>query len=266
MSVATKVTKSACPAIRPSALLRVRALHRRSEGRLTRAVPGPLSLSPHPCGSPLYATIPLTLLKGRLELPESHVSSPAPTLCVGANPVRSSSQSCRPVQNNEWTEGMGTINARSARKSHQATRSPNPVRRPSGGVAQGDEPHGCGERTRRPRLKGHGRPLCAGPRSGAGGREVWRRSRQTRMSGCAFFCLLFFVPGGDPQTKKSKAPCRAQSVALCRGKCCVQAIECGPPVWGAANCPDPLAQRLNCAIPELSVALPKAPENRGVPL
>ena len=81
-----------------------------------------------------------------------------------------------------------------------------PVRRPSGGVAQGDEPHGCGERTRRPRLKGHGRPLCAGPRSGAGGREVWRRSRQTRMSGCAFFCLLFFVPGGDPQTKKSEAP------------------------------------------------------------
>ena len=158
MSVATKVTKSACPAIRPSALLRVRALHRRSEGRLTRAVPGPLSLSPHPCGSPLYATIPLTLLKGRLELPDSHVSSPAPTLCVGANPVRSSSQSCRPVQNNEWTRGMGTINARSASKSHQATRSPNPVRRPSGGVAQGDARQDAERGT-----KGQGRPFVTAP-------------------------------------------------------------------------------------------------------
>jgi hypothetical protein len=29
---------------------------------------------------------------------------------------------------------------------------------------------------------------------------------------------------------------------------------------------DAVAQRLNCAIPELSVALPKAQENRGLPL
>ncbi|RAR40279.1 hypothetical protein DP092_02510 [Pseudomonas sp. MDMC224] len=33
-------------------------------GRLTRAIPGPLSLSPHPCGSLPYATPPLGLLKG----------------------------------------------------------------------------------------------------------------------------------------------------------------------------------------------------------
>ncbi len=127
-------------------------------GSAYKGHPWPLSLSPHPCGSPLYATIPLTLLKGRLELPESHVSSPAPTLCVGANPVRSSSQSCRPVQNNEWTEGMGTINARSARKSHQATRSPNPVRRPSGGVAQGDARQDAERGT-----KGQGRPFVTAP-------------------------------------------------------------------------------------------------------
>ena len=71
MAVAPKGTKRACPAIRPCASLRVRSLHRRSEGRRTRGVHAPLRLSPHPCGSPLYATIPLTLLKGRLALPES---------------------------------------------------------------------------------------------------------------------------------------------------------------------------------------------------
>ena len=180
MAVAPKGTKRACPAIRPYALLRVRSLHRHSEGRLTRAVPGPLSLSPHPCGSPLYATIPLTLLKGRLELPDSHVSSPAPTLCVGANPVRSSSQSCRPVQNNEWTEGMGTINARSARKSHQATRSPNPVRRPSGGVAQGDARQDAERGT-----KGQGRPFVTAP-----GAAPERGKFRVAKPGCRA-CFLF---------------------------------------------------------------------------
>src|SRR5690606_6205045 len=65
-SVAKKVTKNACPCMRPCAARRVRSLHRRSEGRHTRAIPGPLRLSPHPCGSPLCATIALTLLKGAL--------------------------------------------------------------------------------------------------------------------------------------------------------------------------------------------------------
>ena len=193
MAVAPKGTKRACPAIRPSASLRVRSLHRCSEGRLTRAVPGPLSLSPHPCGSPLYATIPLTLLKGRLELPDSHVSSPAPTLCVGANPVRSSSQSCRPVQNNEWTRGMGTINARSARKSHQAPRSPNPVRRPSGGVAQGDEPQGCGERR-----KGAWTPLVRRPPERH--RKEGSRAQRDPDAGVCFFAYFLCT------SKESEAP------------------------------------------------------------
>ena len=61
-----KVSKNACPCIRPCASLRVRSLHHCSEGRRTRAVHGPLRLSPHPCGSPLYTTIALTLLKGRV--------------------------------------------------------------------------------------------------------------------------------------------------------------------------------------------------------
>ncbi len=61
--------KKARPYIRPCATRRVRSLHRRSRGRLTRAIHGPLSLSPHPCGSPPCATIPLSLLKGNLVLP-----------------------------------------------------------------------------------------------------------------------------------------------------------------------------------------------------
>ncbi|RMH88290.1 hypothetical protein EA797_18945 [Stutzerimonas zhaodongensis] len=54
-----KEPKSLAPASGPGCA-GVRSLHRRSMDRLTRAIAGPLSLSPHPCGSPPYATIPLT--------------------------------------------------------------------------------------------------------------------------------------------------------------------------------------------------------------
>jgi hypothetical protein len=62
----TKVTKNACPTIRPCASLRVRSLHRRSRGTPRRAIPGPSRLSRHPCRSTPSTTIPLTLLKGAL--------------------------------------------------------------------------------------------------------------------------------------------------------------------------------------------------------
>ncbi len=60
-----KVTKEkATPGIRVWPAARFPSLWRCSGGRLTRAIFGPLSLSPHPCGSSLYATPPLGLLKG----------------------------------------------------------------------------------------------------------------------------------------------------------------------------------------------------------
>ena len=62
-------------------------------------------------------------------------------------------------------------------------------------------------------VKGQGWPLYAGPRSAGGRREVWEHSSRTRMKGRAFFCLLFFAPGGDPRATKSEAPCEAQPVA-----------------------------------------------------
>lgn len=42
----------------------VRSLHRRSEGRRTRAIRGPLRLEPLPCGSTLCTATPLTRLTG----------------------------------------------------------------------------------------------------------------------------------------------------------------------------------------------------------
>ncbi|RRV58891.1 hypothetical protein EGJ08_13360 [Stutzerimonas stutzeri] len=69
---AEKVTKNALPLHTAPRYARVRSLHRCSRGRLTRAIHGPLSLSPHPCGSPPCTAIPLTLLKGRQVSPDDH--------------------------------------------------------------------------------------------------------------------------------------------------------------------------------------------------
>ena len=52
------------PDIRVWPAARLPSLRRCSGGRLTRAILGPLSLSPHPCGSSPYATPPLGLLTG----------------------------------------------------------------------------------------------------------------------------------------------------------------------------------------------------------
>src|SRR5690606_28752393 len=52
------------PGIRVWPAARLPSLRRCSGGRLTRAILGPLSLSPHPCGSSPYATPPLGLLTG----------------------------------------------------------------------------------------------------------------------------------------------------------------------------------------------------------
>ena len=52
------------PDIRVWPAARLPSLRCCSGGRLTRAILGPLSLSPHPCGSSPYATPPLGLLKG----------------------------------------------------------------------------------------------------------------------------------------------------------------------------------------------------------
>src|SRR5690606_4225089 len=83
----------------------------------------------------------------------------------------------------------------------QTTRSPIPVRRPSGGVAQGDARHG-----RRARNEGAGTPLRDGPRSGTGARKVWPQARPGCRARFLFGYFLFRAskekvtrPGGRNQ-------------------------------------------------------------------
>ena len=53
-------------------------------------------------------------------------------------------------------------------------------------------------------VKGHGRPLYAGPRSNTGGREP--RRRRGRMPGWPSLWLLSLGRGGHPQTRESDSP------------------------------------------------------------
>ena len=75
-----------------------------------------------------------------------------------------------------------------------------PVRRPSGGVAQGDEPHGCGER-----LKGPWTALVSRPPE-RHRREGSLAAGQTRMSGWPSLWLLSLGRGGHPQARESDSP------------------------------------------------------------
>ena len=230
-SVAKKVSKNACPRIRPVASLRVRSLRRRSEGRRTRALHGPLRLSRHPCRSPLSTTAPLTLLKGRLVPParsckKHHAGTTAGDLqtalppCLAGDVGWKTAQHFPPQASSKFLPGqrglickpvdrLRVTHATDPFRNFQSARTPAPVRRPSGGAAQGDARHG-----RRARSEGTGTSLRDGPRSSAGGREfcVANRGRLARMSGWPSFWLLFLGPGGAPQARKSDAPCEAQPV------------------------------------------------------
>ncbi|GBC55410.1 hypothetical protein PSNTI_08650 [Stutzerimonas stutzeri] len=221
-SVAKKVSKNACPRIRPVASLRVRSLRRRSEGRRTRALHGPLRLSRHPCRSPLSTTAPLTLLKGRLVPParsckKHHAGTTAGDLqtalppCLAGDVGWKTAQHFPPQASSKFLPGqrglickpvdrLRVTHATDPFRNFQSARTPAPVRRPSVGAAQGDARHG-----RRARSEGTGTSLRDGPRSSAGGREVLRS--KTRMSGSPSLWLLSLG-----ETRESDAPCKAQPV------------------------------------------------------
>src|SRR3990167_8993377 len=59
-----KSKQKVLPLASGSRCARLPSLHHCSRGRRTRAVPGPLRLSPHPCGSLPSTTIPFGLLNG----------------------------------------------------------------------------------------------------------------------------------------------------------------------------------------------------------
>src|SRR5690606_24087309 len=147
-----KVTKNACPYIRP---------------RLRRG-----SFAPSPLRGSSYKghPWPFTTLAASLRL------APLRNDCAHP-PERGVDVVCGFVQQKAKPGRIRTI--------LQTTRSPIPVRRPSGGVAQGDARHG-----RRARNEGAGTPLRDGPRSGTGARKVWPQARP----GCrARFLFGYFL-------------------------------------------------------------------------
>ena len=103
----------------------VPSLHHHFRGALRRAIPGPSQLSRHPCRSTPSAAIPLGLLKGDLGV-------------VCENVRQEQKPNATDFDLPEMSQARDLV----------------PFRRPSGGVAQGDEPHGCGEIPMAAPLKG----------------------------------------------------------------------------------------------------------------
>src|SRR5690606_33911893 len=75
--------------------------------------------------------------------------------------------------------------------------------------------------------------------------ERTRSEAQGRMQGCAFFFLLFFA-----QTKKSKAPCKAQPVVPSRGKR-HEPTQPSMPVTFAGKLQEPVRSRQTRASPAI---------------
>ena len=234
--------KKARPCIRPCATRRVRSLHRRFRGRLTRAIHGPLSgdasvLSPRPCGSSPYATSPLSLLTGNRVLPASPRMDKR-------TPVRRSvgwktAQHVPPLATSKFSPSHGVLlfkpvgklrvthptdfaplHAESIRPSFASPVSPHSRKQakrfaslasypPDDSVPnplQEAERRCCAggrEAGRRARSEGTGTSLRDGPRSNAGGRGVLRS--KTRMSGWPSLWLLSLG-----QARESDSPSRAK--------------------------------------------------------
>jgi len=240
-SVTKKVSKNACPCIRPVASRRVRSLRRRSEGRRTRAIHGPLRLSRHPCRSPLSTTAPLTLLKGRLVPParsckKHHAGTTAGDLQTALplslagdvgwktaqhfppQPISKVSPHhggvlCKPVGKRRFTHPTDYATKRSVGAPNYSAHCPSPIARPSrqhqtplsGGRAQVAWKGLSGMDAARAAM-GQGWPFAAAPWNVTGAREP-RRSRG-RMQGQDF--LVPLGGAGHPATAKRNSPSRAK--------------------------------------------------------
>ncbi len=165
-----KVTKNACPAYGP-ALRRVRSFHHCSRGRLTRVIPGPCK--------PFAASMPL-------------------------NPLRS--DSTHPPERGGWCRLLTCAKKSKANQAtptaFQATRPPFPVRRLSGGVAQGTRGRTPSEerRTGPPR---QGRPFVTAP--GAAPERGKSGRRPDPDVGVAFSLVTFSWPDKSNEAKRSNS-------------------------------------------------------------
>ena len=113
------------------------------------------------------------------------------------NPLRN--DSVRPTEGGSWSCLMVARRAGAIiREVQQKLSDSSEPESPSGGRVEMSR-RGASRRDAARGITGQGWPVYAGPRSGIGRREP--RRRRGRMSGGAFFCLLFFA-----QTKKSESP------------------------------------------------------------
>ena len=195
----------------PARLRRVPSLHHCSRGRRTRAVPGPLRLSPHPCGSLPSTTIPLGLLMGPfassvrwwamakrpnqrcvgwVERSDTHQS----TVWVsrGSTHPTNIRRTCR---SGPWPRYFGFCLLLCHLKLAQTTRSPNPVRRPSVGAVERGVWHGCQTRHAGPWMA-----RLADPQNSTGAREVERS--ETRMPGALSLWLLSLCARKEKVTRR----------------------------------------------------------------
>ena len=134
---------------------------------------GPLSLARHPCLASPSTTPALGLLTGRVARPNLQ----------------------RLARNRAATTGF----SKSAFCSMHGLAGWDRV--PSGGRVESTW-KGIGGRDAAKGVKGLGCPLYAGPWNGDGAREVWRRSRQTRMSGVLSLWLLSLCTGKEKVTRR----------------------------------------------------------------
>ena len=113
------------------------------------------------------------------------------------NPLRN--DSVRPPEGGSWSCLMVACRAGAIiREVQEKLSDSSEPKSPSGGRVEMSR-RGASRRDAARGITGQGWPVYAGPRSGIGRREP--RRRRGRMSGGAFFCLLFFA-----QTKKSESP------------------------------------------------------------
>ena len=148
-----------------------------SGGRLTWAIPGPLRLSPHPCGSSPYATPPLGLLTGS-----------------GRELAR------RPQDRTRRRLVFCLFSCAAIIQTTPISPSGGRVESPRKGLSDMDVARAA---------MGHGWPFAACPWSGGGRREP-RRSRG-RMSGCPSLWLLSLG-----QARESDSPVRGETRTLVR--------------------------------------------------
>ena len=170
-------------------------------GPSRRDVPVPSFLARRPCLASPCATPPLGLLTGtaaRPNLPRLACYRTTTSL-DHAHAPRGHAATDAPRLRDAERPWMGSHAERGNHRCVHGLLGWDRV--PSGGRVESTW-KGIGGRDAAKGVKGLGCPLYAGPWNGDGAREVWRRSRQTRMSGGPSLWLLSLCTGKEKVTRR----------------------------------------------------------------